>query len=49
MFGIKAIIFFCKKFFVSDCRKIYWGYHSVLCFRKNPVIKLIMKKEVEGR
>ena len=49
MFGIKAIIFFCKKFFVSDCRKIFWGYRSLLSFRKIPVVKVFMKKRGGGR
>ena len=43
MFGIKAINFFCKKFFVSDCRKIFWGYRSVLFFRKLPMVKFFMR------
>ena len=38
-------MFFCRKFFSSQCRKIQWGNPSVLCFRTFLVAKIFMDKK----
>ena len=43
-----SITNFCRKLFVSHCRKTSYGNHSVLCFRKFPVAKKFMDKKGEG-
>ena len=41
----KSITIFCRKIFVSKCRKTSQGNPSVLCFRKLPVAKNFMDKK----
>ena len=43
-----SIKIFCRKFFVSQCRKISLGNPSMLCFRKSLVAKKFMDKRAVG-
>ena len=41
---MSQFLIFCRKFFVSQCRKYSQVNPSVLCFRKFPVAKKLMQK-----